>query len=172
MAFSRNEMSQLSVHPGLRPRCCLNLLILEATLFLNCCNLLCWFGAGERGGLDERALVVGCRLIGRLGRRLREFGPDLDRNTFENFFLGASVVFGVSVVAVLVEIPAFSICFEFGMSLRCSLVKSTRLFGSEAFFKTESIRDLASRIDGSVLAERANKLLKLTDSQDLQHTAR
>lgn len=82
------------------------------------------------------------------------------------------MVFGVSVVAVLVEIPAFSICFEFGMSLRCSFVKSTRLLGSEAFFKTESIRDLASRIDGSVLAERANKLLKLTDSQDLQHTAR
>ena len=54
MAFSRNEMSQLSVHPGLCRRCCLNLLILEATLFLNCCNLLCWFVAGERGGLGER----------------------------------------------------------------------------------------------------------------------
>lgn len=108
-----------------------------------------------------------CRLKKRrAGRRVPELGPDLRRFSMENFLLWGFGVVGFGVVDF--GIPAFSSCTDSSTVCRKSFLRSIRLLGSATFTMTESMRDLAFKIEGSFLAERANKLLNLTNPHDLQ----
>lgn len=138
----------------------------ELRKFCNLCLILLKpFGRGFAAG---RLLAAG-RELGRLnkrrvGRCVLELGP-LRRFIDENFDLGG---FGVVGFGVVFAIPAFFSCTDSSTVCRKSFLRSIRLLGSATFTMTESIWDLAFKIEGSFFAERANRLLNFTNPHDLQ----
>lgn len=139
----------------------------EPRKFCNLCLILL-----KPLGRDVAAgwLLAAGRELGRLkkrrvGRRVLELGPSVRRFIVENFFLGG---FGVVGFGVVFDIPAFFSCTDSSTVCRKSFLRSIRLLGSATFTMTESIWDLAFKIEGSFFAERANRLLNFTNPHDLQ----